>query len=105
MRMISSVEDVLSQPQLLRGLENTPLEVLNKLKNTQGWRLERLGQGTHAGKGYILRQYNEAGSRTGRMIQWHPGGGHHGAHPYWKVSSPENRIVRIGPQFESKEDS
>lgn len=23
---------------------------------------------------------------TGRIIQWHPGGGHHGKSQYWKVS-------------------
>ena len=27
------------------------------------------------------------GNLAGRMIQWHPVGGRHGPHPYWKVSS------------------
>ncbi|ABC81183.1 hypothetical protein Adeh_1409 [Anaeromyxobacter dehalogenans 2CP-C] len=43
---------------------------------------------------------NSAGKRTSRMVQWHPGGGHHGSDPYWKVSSPETGTVRVGPQFE-----
>lgn len=34
----------------------------------------------------ILREYGIK-EPTGRMIQWHPGGGHHGVNPYWKVSS------------------
>ena len=33
---------------------------------------------------------------TGKYIQWHPGGGHHGPDPYWKVSSPQGGTVRVG---------
>jgi len=39
------------------------------------------------------------GNLTGRIIQLHPGGGHHGPEAYWKVSSPKGGTVRIGPQF------
>jgi hypothetical protein len=38
------------------------------------------------------------------MIQWHPGGGHHGAHAYWKVSASETETARIGPQFATDSD-
>ena len=36
---------------------------------------------------------------TGRMMQWHPGGGHHGLDPYWKISTGETGTIRVGPQF------
>lgn len=34
-------------------------------------------------------------SGSSRYIQYHPGGGHHGDLPYYKVSSPEHGITRI----------
>ncbi|WP_088815502.1 MULTISPECIES: hypothetical protein [Listeria] len=34
-------------------------------------------------------------SGSSRYIQYHPGGGHHGDLPYYKVSSPEHGIIRI----------
>jgi hypothetical protein len=46
-------------------------------------------------------EYNEKGKRTARMVQWHPGGGHHGSEPYWKVSGPEAGTTRVGPQFQA----
>ncbi|MBI1928875.1 hypothetical protein HYR99_32100 [Candidatus Poribacteria bacterium] len=96
---IESIEDVFDHPALLIGLENDPDSVFNKLKDTPGWKLESMRQGDHSGEGYILREYHENGRETGRMIQWHPGGGHHGLQPYYKVSSPKGGTVRIGPQF------
>jgi hypothetical protein len=35
------------------------------------------------------------GKETGRQIQFHPGGGHHGPDSYWKVSSGEHGVIRI----------
>jgi hypothetical protein len=37
----------------------------------------------------ILRETDGAGKLTGRMLQFHSGGGHHGALPYWKASAPQ----------------
>ena len=82
--VLESVDDVFANPELLRG--KTPLEVEGILSDTPGWKVETLGKGGHQGQGMILREYGSNGT-TGRLIQWHPGGGHHGANPYWKVSS------------------
>jgi RHS repeat-associated protein len=30
-----------------------------------------------------------------RLLQYHPGGGHHGPNTYWKVSSGEGGVIRI----------
>ncbi|QDV38389.1 hypothetical protein [Tautonia plasticadhaerens] len=92
-----TVDDVFRGPQLLSG--RSPTEVAGLLGQPEGWRVERLSRGSRAGSGWVLREYNAEGVPTGRMIQWHPGGGHHGADPYWKVSSPAGGVVRVGPQF------
>lgn len=67
------------------------------LGNTPGWRAETLGRGAHRGQGYVLREYTTRGDPTGRMIQWHPGGGHHGPDPYWRVRGGEGGISPIIP--------
>ena len=82
--VLESVDDVFANPNLLKG--KSPLQVEGILGKTPGWKVESLGKGAHKGQGMILREYGPKGS-TGRMIQWHPGGGHHGAGSYWKVSS------------------
>jgi len=56
------------------------------MAKTPGWQIEKLGQGSHAGQGWVLREYTPAGNPTGRMLRWHPGGGRHGPSPYWRVT-------------------
>jgi len=85
-----TVDEIVQNPYLLAG--KTPEEVEAVLEPALDWRIERLGHGDHAGQGWLLRQYNERGNLTGRLIQWHPGGGHHGPDPYWKVRSSEHGI-------------
>lgn len=80
---ISSIEDVMAYPQLLKG--KSPNEIRFILGNAKGWRVETLGKGSQQGNGFVLREYNAAGNKTGRMLRWHPGGGHHGPEPYWRV--------------------
>lgn len=92
---LTTVFDILKNPSLLAG--KTPAEIHMILGRTPGWRRETLGRGSHAGQGYVLREYNAAGNPTGRMMQWHPGGGHHGPNPYWRVRSPEGGISEIIP--------
>lgn len=82
-----TVEDVLASPSLLEG--KSPQAVEAMIGETPGWRVEKLGQGSHEGQGWVLRQYDASGNATGRLVRWHPGGGHHGTTPYWRVSSPE----------------
>jgi hypothetical protein len=88
------IENILRNPQSLQG--QTPESLLNSLGGLpNGWRQETLRQGSQRGNGLILREYLPNGRESGRMIQWHPGGGHHGPAPYWKVSSPSGGTVRI----------
>jgi len=84
-----SIEDVISNPYILRGLN--PTQLTKALGKVPGWRTETLGQGTHKGQGWLMREYTRAGHPTGRMVQWHPGGGHHGPSPYWRVNDFNTR--------------
>lgn len=91
--VLNSVDDVLTNPQLLQGM--SPAEVERLIGSTPGWRIETLRRGSQAGAGWVLRQYTDAGTLTGRMIRWHPGGGHHGPNPYWTITGGEGGIVRV----------
>jgi RHS repeat-associated protein len=90
---LRSVDDVMANPSLLRGM--TPAEVEPILGRTPGWRIEALGRGSHAGQGWVLRQYTEQGNPTGLQLRWHPGGGHHGPEPYWRVVGPNGDLGGI----------
>jgi hypothetical protein len=79
---VHSIQDVFDEPWVLAG--KTP-EDLTGIYTGPGWEVETLGQGEHAGQGWVLREYTPGGDATGRMIRWHPGGGHHGPDPYWRV--------------------
>lgn len=91
-------EWILARP---RSLANTsPAEIAELLRGANGWRVGRLGRGSRAGQGWSFTEHGANGAPTGRMIRWHPGGGHHGPNPYWRVSSPEfgkSGIIPGGP--------
>lgn len=92
--VLRSVDDVMADGgTLLRG--RSPAEVESILKDTPGWRVEGLGQGSAQGRGWMMREYTERGNPTGRMIRWHPGGGHHGPDPYWRVVGYEGDLFGI----------
>lgn len=93
--MLTTIDDILRDPGLLAGKGSAEVDVV--LGNTPGWRAETLGRGAHRGQGYVLREYTTRGDPTGRMIQWHPGGGHHGPDPYWRVRGGEGGISPIIP--------
>jgi hypothetical protein len=80
-----SPQDVLADPDLLSGL--SPDAVDDMFGDVPGWRVEALRRGSHQGGGWVLREYGADGNLTGSLIRWHPGGGHHGPDPYWRVSS------------------
>ncbi len=83
-----TVDEILRNPEVLAGKSKWEVEeALGELP--PGWRVEQLGQGSHEGQGWVLRQYTAEGNPTGRMIRWHPGGGHHGPGAYWRVTSSE----------------
>lgn len=90
---IRGVDDIFLNPQLLAG--KAPAQIANLVRGSSQWVQTTLGRGAHQGQGMVLREVNSRGNLTGRMIQWHPGGGHHGPSPYWKVSSPGGGTVRI----------
>lgn len=92
--LLESIDDIIANPNLLKG--KGPAQIEGLVGKTPGWKIEKLGKGKHKGMGMILREYGDKGP-TGRMIQWHPGGGHHGSQPYWKVSSG-NGTFRIFDQ-------
>ena len=82
-KFLKSIDDVMTNPNLLKG--KSPLQVEGILGKTKGWRIEALGKGSQKGNGWVLREYTTKGNPTGRMLRWHPGGGHHGSQPYWRV--------------------
>lgn len=83
--ILESVDDVLTNPKLLSG--KTPAQVQAIIGKTPGWKVETLGKGSKKGQGWVFRQYNDRGQSTGQSLRWHPGGGHHGPDPYWRVTS------------------
>ncbi|WP_236740756.1 YhgE/Pip domain-containing protein [Mycobacteroides abscessus] len=85
-----TVDEVMANPQMLAG--KTPQQVQAALGDVPGWQVESLGKGSQAGNGWVLRQYNEKGNPTGPQIRWHPGGGHHGPDPYWRVVGPQGDL-------------
>jgi len=96
---LTTVNDVLRNPNLLAG--KGPAEIQAILGKTPGWQIEALGKGSHAGQSWVLREYTAAGNPTGKMIRWHPGGGHHEPNPYWRVTGGadgKSGIIPGGPK-------
>ena len=91
--VLESIDDVMANPNLLIG--KSPLQVEGILGKTSGWRVETLGQGSQKGNGWVLRQFNPKGNPTGPQLRWHPGGGHHGPNPYWRVVGPNGGLGGI----------
>lgn len=80
-------------PDLLLGMSPSDVEAI--LGENPAWRVETLGKGAHEGQGWVLREYLPNGEASGRMIRWHPGGGHHGMQPYWTRTAPNAPTVRV----------
>ncbi len=93
-----TLAEVLRDPSRIAGKSPAEMQAVIDEARRAGWILATLGRGSHSGEGLVLRETQE-GRFTGRIIQWHPGGGHHGPEPYWKVSTPERGTIRVGPQF------
>jgi hypothetical protein len=90
---LETIDDVMANPMLLS--QKSPQEVEAVLAKTPGWKLETLGKGAHQGQGWVLREYNTDGNKTGRMLRWHPGNGHHGKEPYWRAVGYQGNIGGI----------
>jgi RHS repeat-associated protein len=94
------VEEIFKNPKALeKFLNEAHAGALGDLLKGLGWDVGALKKGSHAGQGMRALEINADGKMTGRLISWHPGGGHHGPSPYWKVSSATGGTVRVGPQF------
>lgn len=87
---LRSVGDLMANPQLLKG--RSPDDVEPVIGDTPGWQVEALGRGRSQGQGWVFRRYNDRGEPTGEQIRWHPGGGHHGPDPYWRVVGPNGDL-------------
>ena len=99
---MNDIEDIFNNPSNLAG--KTPDDMQNIIEDACAsghWEKGTLRRGSRRGMGMVLREVMPNGNYTGRMLQWHPGGGHHGSPPYWKVSSPATGTIRLGPQFKS----
>jgi hypothetical protein len=94
---VNSVDDIINTPSSLTNVNPTDIvEFVQK----EGWTVTPLKKGGNAGVPYEqgggFSMNPPAGtSGSSRYIQYHPGGGHHGDLPYYKVSSPEHGITRI----------
>jgi RHS repeat-associated protein len=91
---INTLDDVVRNPGLLEG--RAPGQIVDAIESSPHWqRGTMLRSASRPDEGLTLREINRNGNPTGRYIQWHPGGGHHGPHPYWKVSSGELGVIRV----------
>ncbi|MEG0498217.1 MAG: hypothetical protein RR541_09505, partial [Carnobacterium sp.] len=94
---VKSVSQIMDTPSVL--WKSTPTDIAEFMKK-EGWTVTPLKQGGSSG---IL--YEEGGgfsmnppsgaSGSSQYIQYHPGGGHHGSYPYYKVSAPNQPVVRV----------
>ena len=53
------------------------------------WRQGPNTQGEHKGQGWTWHDDRDA------LLLWHPGGGHHGPDPYWKVSRGDIGVIHV----------
>lgn len=89
----ASIQDIIDMPSKITDF--SPKQISN-LASRNGWTVEPLGKGRLAGipyeQGGEISMHAPNGSSI--YIQYHPGSGHHGVMPYYKISSGKNGIVR-----------
>lgn len=87
---VGSINEIIDMPSLATRLNPSQLA---ELAEKSGWKVTPLKKGSSAGI-----PYNEGGgfsmnapdgSGSSRYIQYHPGSGHHGDLPYYKISTPD----------------
>ncbi|WP_314065284.1 T7SS effector LXG polymorphic toxin [uncultured Vagococcus sp.] len=93
----ASIDEIIDTPSILYDFH--PKDVAEVMKDA-GWTVGPLKKGGSAGVsfenggGFSMNPPADV-SGSSRYIQYHPGGGHHGELPYYKVSSPKNGTKRI----------
>lgn len=82
----ASIQDIIDMPSKITDF--SPKQISN-LASRNGWTVEPLGKGRLAGipyeQGGGISMHAPNGSSI--YIQYHPGSGHHGVMPYYKISS------------------
>ncbi len=88
-----SMQDIIDMPS--RITDFSPQQIA-EIAQTNGWSVASLGQGSLEGVPYEQGGGLSIHAPNGgsEYIQYHPGGGHHGDLPYFKISSGPNGIVR-----------
>ncbi len=89
----ASIQDIIDMPSKITDF--SPKQIAN-LAQANGWSVGPLGKGSSAGVSYEQGVGFSIHAPNGgsEYIQYHPGGGHHGELPYFKISSGQNGIVR-----------
>ena len=82
----SKLEKYIDNPQKIK---NVSPERIKKIAQKEGLTVGTLSKGAHAGQGLKVTWGGD------RLLQYHPGGDHHGPNSYWKVSSGGSGIIRI----------
>ena len=89
----ASIDSIIDTPRTITQF--SPTQVMEVAKSN-GWSVTPLGKGSLAGipyedgGGFSIRAPNGASE----YIQYHPGSGHHGGLPYYKVFSGPNGTIR-----------
>lgn len=89
----ASMQDIIDMPS--RITDYSPQQIAS-FAPANGWSVGPLGHGSLAGVPYEQGGGFSIHAPNGgsEYIQYHPGGGHHGELPYFKISSGPNGIVR-----------
>ena len=82
----SKLDKYVNNPQKLKNVDPIKIE---KIAVREGLQTGTLSKGAHAGQGFKVTWNGD------RLLQYHPGGGHHGANSYWKVSCGDKGTIRI----------
>ena len=94
---VNSIDEIMDTPSSLINVN--PTDVADFV-NREGWTVTSLKKGGSAGIPYeegggFSMNPPKGTSGDSRYIQYHPGNGHHGEVPYYKVSQPNKPTVRI----------
>ena len=79
----SKLEKYVENPEKIK---NVPVPKIEKIALKEGLSTGTLTRGSHEGQGFKVYWGGD------RLIQYHPGGGHHGIQSYWKISSGKGTI-------------
>ena len=80
----SKLEKYIKEPE-----KNVQPIKIQKIAMNEKLQIGTLSKGSHMGQGLKVTWGGD------RLLQYHPGGGHHGPDSYWKISSGETGTIRI----------